>query len=73
LSDILLPSAFLEAGATYRLADPMVTTEGAAGTYRLAEVELSGDVRDLGTHEIQFAVPPPLEKPGRLSTPVRPS
>jgi len=55
LNERLHLSTFREGGSTYRLADPEVR-EGDAGTYRLEEKELSGEIRDLGTHEIRFDV-----------------
>ncbi|MDD2239436.1 MAG: SdrD B-like domain-containing protein [Kiritimatiellae bacterium] len=55
LSPLLLPSAFRESGATYWQADP-AARRGEAGTYRLEEKELSGDFRDLGVHDVRFAV-----------------
>ena len=57
----LQPSPFLENGSSYALADPAVR-KGDVATYRLEEVELSGDVRDLGVHEIRFDVPAPAAK-----------
>jgi uncharacterized repeat protein (TIGR01451 family) len=64
LSEILLPSAFLESGSLYGMVDPQAR-EGEAGVYRLEEMELSGEVRDLGRHEIRFDAPPPAAKAGR--------
>ena len=61
LNDVLRPSTFQEGGSIYGLVDPKVRKAGAAGTYRLEEVELSGEVRDLGIHEIRFEVPPPAK------------
>lgn len=55
LSQLLLPSAFRESGATYWQADP-AARRGETGTYRLEEKELSGDIRDLGVHGVRFAV-----------------
>ena len=63
LNDVLRPSTFQEGGSTYGLVDSKVRKSGAAGTYRLEEVELSGEVRDLGIHEIRFDVPPPVKVP----------
>ncbi len=56
LGERLVPSAFNEAGSVYGLVDPEAV-EGAEGTYRLEEIELSGDVRDLGIHGVRFAAP----------------
>ncbi len=56
LNDRLVVSAFHEGGATYALSDP-AAAEGQPGTYRLAEVELSGAMLELGTHEVRFDVP----------------
>jgi uncharacterized repeat protein (TIGR01451 family) len=64
LNDRLLSSAFHEAGAVYELADP-AAAEGGAGTYRLEEVELSGAVLDLGTHDLVFGPPPASAKAAR--------
>ena len=61
LSDILVPSAFNEAGSLYGRVDPEVR-EGGEGTYRLEEIELSGEVRDLGIHAVRFSVPAPSAK-----------
>ncbi|NCA81146.1 MAG: DUF11 domain-containing protein [Opitutae bacterium] len=61
MSDILVPSAFNEAGSVYGLVDPEAR-EGDEGTYRLEEIELSGEARGLGTHAVRFAVPPPAAK-----------
>ena len=65
LNDVLLPSAFQESGAVYRLADPEAR-EGQTGTYRLEEVELTGGIRNLGSQAIEFAPPPPETKVGPL-------
>ena len=65
LNDVLLPAAFLAAGAVYELADPAARA-GGGGTYRLAEVELTGAELDLGTHAVTFGPPPPAAKAARL-------
>jgi len=64
LSDILLPSAFQEDGSTYRLVDPEAR-EGATGSYRLDEVELTGAVLGLPAQSIRFVAPPPAAKAAR--------
>ena len=64
LNDVLVPSAFDPAGAIYGLADPDAA-EGGTGTYRLEEVELSGQVLDVGAQEIRFAAPPAEAKAAR--------
>lgn len=56
LNERLVLSAFNEGGATYALADSAARA-GAAGTYRLEEVELSGEIRDLGIREVRFDEP----------------
>ncbi len=61
----LLPAAFLASGATYELADPAANAGG--GTYRLAEVELSGAELDLGTHAVAFGPPTAAAKAARLA------
>ena len=66
LNERLHLSTFREGGSTYGLADPEARA-GAAGTYRLEEKELSGEIRDLGTHEIRFDALPPAEKSARTS------
>ncbi len=64
LNDVLVPSAFEPSGSIYWLADPDAA-EGGDGTYRLEEVELSGQVIDVGMQEIRFAAPPPAAKAAR--------
>jgi len=54
LNDRLLPSAFREDGATYGLVDPDAQA-GSSATYRLEEIELSGETRNLGRHAVRFA------------------
>ena len=71
LSETLLPSAFLESGARYGMVDPQAR-EGEAGIYRLEEMELSGEVRDLGRHEIRFVAPPPAAKAARTASQAAP-
>ncbi len=56
LNERLILSAFSEGGATYVLADPAARA-GEERTYRLEEVELSGERRDLGIHELRFDEP----------------
>ena len=58
LNEVLVPSVFEPAGASYGLVDPAAKA-GAAGRYRLEEVELSGQVQDLGEHAVVFGPPPP--------------
>lgn len=53
LNDLPVPSAFEAAGAVYELADPQ-GREGGSATYRLEELELTGDLMDLGTHAVVF-------------------
>ena len=67
----LLPAAFQEAGATYRLPDPEIPAEDAEAVYRLEEVELSGEFRDLGTHAVRFA-PAPAPARAARAAPVAP-
>ena len=69
LSPLLLPSAFRESGATYWQADP-AARQKEAGTYRLEEKELSGEIRDLGVHAVRFTVPKVATKLEQLSRPV---
>ena len=64
LNEGLVPSAFEAAGAVYELADP-AAREGAGGTYRLEELELSGGTLDLGTHAVAFAGEPAAAKAAR--------
>jgi len=66
LNAVLQPSTFQEDGAIYGFVDPAATAAGAA-TYRLEELDLAGDVRDLGVHSIQFAAVPPTAKATRPS------
>ncbi len=61
LNNLLIPSAFMEAGSRYEWRDP-AARESAQGRYRLEEVELAGTVLDLGTHEVTFADPPVEQK-----------
>ncbi len=53
VNERLVFSALREDGATYAVADAAADA-GATGTYRLEEVEQTGERRDLGTHEIRF-------------------
>jgi uncharacterized repeat protein (TIGR01451 family) len=64
LNDVLVPSAFHETGAIYELADPEAA-EGRGGTYRIEEVELSGNAIDLGAHDVVFGPPPAAAKAAR--------
>ncbi len=64
LNDVLVPSAFVPSGSIYALADPEATA-GGTGTYRLEEVEISGQVLDAGTQEIRFGEPPAAAKAAR--------
>ena len=64
LNDVLVPSAFVPSGSIYGLADPDAVEDGT-GTYRLEEVELSGQVLDVGTREIRFGAPPAEAKAAR--------
>ena len=64
LSDNLLPSAFKEDGAIYRLADPAARA-GETGTYRLEEVELTGAAIGLPEQTVRFVAPPPAPKAAR--------
>ena len=57
INDQLVPMKFGQPDATYALVDP-AAREGAAGRYRLEEVELSGALLDLGVHAVVFAPPP---------------
>ena len=66
LNERLHLSTFREGGSTYGLVDPEAR-EGAAGTYRLEEKELSGEIRDLGTHEIRFDVSTKAARSARTS------
>jgi len=66
LNDELLPAAFQADGAAYELADPAAHA-GGAGTYRLAEVELSGAELDLGTHAVAFGPPSAAAKAARAA------
>ena len=68
LNPRLHPASFQENGSDYALADPEAR-EGATGTYRLEEVEFSGGKRDLGTHDVVFAVPEPAAKAARQTVP----
>ena len=65
LNDALLPAAFQASGAVYELADPAAQA-GGGGTYRLAEVELSGTELDLGTHAVTFGRPSAAAKAARI-------
>ncbi len=56
LNERLILSAFNEGGAVYALPDPEARA-GEEQTYRLEEVELSGEIRDLGIHEVRFDEP----------------
>ncbi len=60
----LVPSAFHESGAIYELVDSAVA-EGDERTYRLEEIELTGNRLDLGTHAVTFGPPPPAAKASR--------
>ena len=64
VNDDLVASAFRESGAVYELVDPEAR-EGGAQTYRLEEVELSGQILGLGTHAVVFGAPPPAAKAAR--------
>ena len=64
LNDVLVPSAFVPSGSIYGLADPEAA-EGGTGTYRLEEVELSGQIIDIGMREIRFGAPPAAAKAAR--------
>ena len=68
LNDRLLPVAFYEPGAAYEMADPEAR-EGGEGSYRLEEVELSGEVLDLGVHAVDFGPPPPQVKAAQAARP----
>ncbi len=54
LSDSIIPSVFDANGATYQQVDPAVAL-GDEGSYRIEEIELSGEVVDMGTHAVVFA------------------
>jgi len=59
LNSRLVASAFSTAGSLYELQDPQAVQNGT-GIYRIEEVEVTGGLRDLGTHEVQFTIPPPV-------------
>jgi uncharacterized repeat protein (TIGR01451 family) len=67
LNEVLLPSAFHEAGAVYELADPAAIA-GGTETYRIEEVELSGSVLDHGLHEVTFGPPPVKARKTKAAT-----
>ncbi len=66
LNDVLVASAFREAGSVYELEDP-APREGGAATYRIEEIELSGGSLDLGTHEVAFAAARPRAKAAKAT------
>ena len=66
LNTLLQPSAFQENGAVYSLAES-AAEENGIGTYRLEEVELTGETRDLGMHEIRFVQAAPATKAVRTA------
>ena len=53
VNDLPVPAAFEAAGAVYELVDSQAR-EGGSATYRLEELELTGDLLDLGTHAVEF-------------------
>ncbi len=71
LNETLVPARMFEPDATYAVVDP-AATDGGGATYRMEEVELSGEVRDLGTFAVVFGPPPPVEEqPRALPAPAR--
>jgi len=66
VNERLVPSALTEAGAVYEVVDP-AAAEGAAGQYRLEEIEMSGAVLDLGTHDVVFGRAPAAAKVARIA------
>jgi uncharacterized repeat protein (TIGR01451 family) len=56
INERLTVSSFNEGGATYALAEPAARA-GEERIYRLEEVELSGEIRNLGVHAVRFDVP----------------
>lgn len=66
LSERLVPSKSEEGAAIYTVADP-VAREGEERTYRIEEVELTGRVRDLGTHAAQFGAEPAVAQAARAA------
>jgi uncharacterized repeat protein (TIGR01451 family) len=64
LNDLPVPSAFEAAGAVYELADPD-GRDGGSAIYRLEELELTGDLMDLGTHAVVFGPEPAKAKTAR--------
>jgi hypothetical protein len=71
LNETLVPARMFEPDATYAVVDP-AATDGGGATYRMEEVELSGEVRDLGTFAVVFGPPPPVEeKPRSIPAPAR--
>jgi Peptidase family C25/SdrD B-like domain len=71
LNEQLIPAAFYEGGARYEWVD-VSAQEGASGSYRLEEVELTGAVRDLGVQDVVFLPPLPVKTP-RVVREVAPS
>jgi uncharacterized repeat protein (TIGR01451 family) len=70
LNDLPVPSAFEAAGAVYEMADPQ-GREGGSATYRLEELELTGDLMDLGTHAVAFGREPAKAKTARAEVRAR--
>lgn len=71
LNETLVPARMFEPDATFAVVDP-AATDGGGATYRMEEVELSGEVRDLGTFAVVFGPPPPVEeKPRSMPAPAR--
>ena len=64
LNEAAIPAALEEVGSVYELSDP-AAREGTTGTYRLEELEFSGNILDLGTHEVTFGSPPAAAKAAR--------
>jgi len=71
LNNLLVPSAFSTAGAVYEQVDPQAVENGQA-VYRLEEVEVTGALRDLDTHEVRFAQPPAVFIPQRMAAAAEP-
>ncbi len=71
VNDHLVISAFQEGGSVYRYIDP-TAVENGEGVYRLEELELSGERRDLGTHLIRFGPPPPPAKAEQIAPSTKP-
>ena len=58
LNTVAVPASLAANGAIYSLAD-LAATQGGRGRYRLTELEFSGELWDLGTHDVTFGEPPP--------------